>query len=218
VNPNDADAIVFDLDGVLVDSMPAIRAAWSAWARRHGISADAVLASIHLTATELVRKFAPTLDPASEAAAVADDQVDLEAAVTAYPGSAELLRSLPPERWAIVTSARRELARRHLRLANLPIPDVLVCAEDVARGKPEPDGYLDAAAGLGRAPHRCVAVEDSPAGVRAARAAGMHVVAVASTHAPSELREAHEVIQRLSEWRVDVLTDGLRISRTSAWP
>ena len=197
-----ASAIVFDLDGVLVDSMPIVRAYWADWAQRHQRDPEEVLAFVHLTAEELVRKFAPDLDAAEEARRTAEGQAELEDEIGVFAGARELTRQLPLARWAVVTAARRALAVRHLRLGGLPIPDVLVTAEDTPTGKPDPAGYLLAASRLGFTPSDCVAIEDSPAGVRAARHAGMFVFAVTTTHAPDELTEANAVVDSLSSLRV----------------
>jgi len=191
-------AIVFDLDGVLVDSMPAIRAYWTGWAERHGVGPEVVLASLHLTAEELVRKFAPSLDASEEARVTAEGQAKMETGIRALEGGRALIDRLPPDRWGVVTSGRRMLALRHLALGNLPVPNVVVTAEDTPRGKPDPSGYLLAAERLGISSGDCLAVEDSPAGVRAARAAGMAVIAVTNTHPPDELAEADIVIDSLA--------------------
>ena len=197
-------ALVFDLDGVLVDSMPAIRAYWTEWAKRHGVSPGAVLASLHLTAEELVRKFAPSLDAATEARATAEGQAEMETGITPFNGGRALIDRLPADRWAVVTSGRRVLARQHLELGHLPVPSVLITAEDTPRGKPDPAGYRLAAERLRIAPEECLAIEDSPPGVRAARDAGMAVVAVTNTHPASDLREANRVIDSLTQVRLAI--------------
>ena len=204
-----ARAIVFDLDGVLVDTMPAIRAVWTEWAVERNLAPGEVLASIHMTGVELIRRFAPDVDPRAEIEAIAARQRRRETAVDRYPGALELLEMLPAERWAIVTSARRVGAVRHLTMAGLPEPRVLVTAEDTVRGKPDPSGYRMAAERLGVPAEACVAVEDAPGGVRAARDAGMHVVAVATTHAASQLGEAAAVIRSLED--LEVVASGGRL-------
>ena len=204
----DAGAIVFDLDGVLVDTMPAIRAAWAEWATSRGVSPDVVLSDIHLTALELIRKFAPTVDPVAEALNIASRQATLHTSVVAFDGAAGLIAGLPVGRWAIVTSARREPALRHLALAGLQVPQVLISAEDTPRGKPDPAGYRLAAQRLEVPANACLAVEDSPAGIRAARGAGMTALGVTNTHAASELREADAVIASLAG--IDVTLEPLQ--------
>jgi len=204
----DARAIVFDLDGVLVDTMPAIRAAWAEWARTRGIPANVVLAEIHLTAGELIRKFAPTLDSVAEARRIAARQGTLHTSVVAFEGAHELIAGLALDSWAIVTSARREPALHHLAMAGLPAPKTLISADDTPRGKPDPEGYKLAAERLGLPPSACLAIEDSPAGVRAARDAGMAVLGVTNTYEASKLSEANGVIPSLAQ--IDVTSEPLQ--------
>ena len=137
-----------------------------------------------------MRTVAPWLDAEAEAARVEGWQVETAGRTRAIDGAAELLEAWPHERLAIVTSGSRELARARLAGAGLPAPAVLVSADDVRAGKPDPEGYRRAAALLGVPPERCLAVEDAPAGIAAARAAGARTVALASTHAPAELAGA----------------------------
>jgi len=186
----DCEAILFDLDGVLVDSAASVRRQWDAWAARHGVDPAALHAAMHgRRSVDLVALVAPRLDAAAEARAV-DEAQAADPAVRAIEGAAELLAALPPARWAIVTSGSRRLALARLRFAGLPRPRVLVCAEDVPRGKPDPAGYLAAAAALNRAPRACLVVEDAPAGVHAGVAAGMRVVALTTSHPADELLAA----------------------------
>jgi sugar-phosphatase len=203
-----ARAILFDLDGVLVDSMPAVRAAWTDWAGRRGLPVETVLASLHLTAEELVRKFAPGLDPAGEAHNVALRQASLDVRIAALEGSRELVGRLPRDSWAVITSGRRRLALRHLELGQLPIPEVLVTAEDTPRGKPDPAGYLLAAERLGLLPVDCLVIEDSPAGVLAGRNACMAVVAVTTSHAAGDLSDADAIVSSLSPLRPVIGVNG----------
>jgi sugar-phosphatase len=200
-----AAAIVFDLDGVLVDTMPTIRAAWTEWARERGLAPEQVLASIHLTGVELIERFAPGVDPLTEARRISARQAEAEKELGRFEGALELIEQLPGDRWAIVTSARLEPALRHLRMAGLPTPAVLITAELTPRGKPDPAGYRLAAERLGVATARCLAIEDSPAGVEAALGAGMFAAAVTNTHAASELAQARLVIPSLTA--LDVVAD-----------
>ena len=190
-------AIVFDKDGVLLDTMAMIRSTWAAWAVSRGLDPDAVLAEIHKTAYELLARFAPSSDPATELRWIGAHQAEHEQSIAAFAGARELLDALPAGAWAIVTSARREVSARHLQAAGLPVPGVFICAEDTPRGKPDPAGYVLAAERLGADPRECMAVEDAPAGVLAARGAGMFVLAVATTHGAKELAEAHAVVRSL---------------------
>jgi len=197
-----ARAIVFDLDGVLVDTMPSIRAAWTRWAIERGVAPEEVLASIHMTGVELIRRFAPEVDPLAEARKISARQAGTEASLRRFEGALEMINRLPAHAWAIVTSARAEPALRHLNAAGLPVPNVLITAELTPLGKPDPSGYLLAAERLGLAPVECVAIEDSPAGLRAAIGAGMIAIAVTNTHPASELAHAGAVISSLAELEV----------------
>jgi len=189
--------VLFDKDGVLLDTMAMIRSAWAAWAKGRGLDAAEVLASIHMTAYELLERFAPSADPAKEIREIAARQSGLEPSIKSFAGAAELLESLPEDAWAIVTSARCDVSSRHLTVAGLPVPHVLICSEDTPRGKPDPAGYLLAAQRLNASPGDCVVVEDAPAGIRAGRAAGMFVVALATTPDAAALGEADVVVPSL---------------------
>jgi sugar-phosphatase len=169
--------VLFDCDGVLVDSDVSVNAAWSRWAGEHGLQAADVLAVVHgRRSVDTVASFIE--DRQREAALSLIDRYEVEAAsgVRAVPGARELLVACPTAAWAVVTSGRRELALARLAAAGLPGPSVLVTADDVRRGKPDPEGYLAAAARLGARPEEAIVVEDSPEGIRAARAAGVSAV------------------------------------------
>lgn len=187
----DCRALLFDLDGVLVDSTAHVERHWSTWARRHGLNPELVLGIVHgRRAIDTVKAAANWLDAEAEVAALVEAEVRDTAGVVAMPGAAALLASLPPDRWALVTSASRGLAVARLVAATLPLPSVLVAADDVVRGKPDPEGYLAAAALLGLPAAECAVLEDSPAGAAAARAADMQLIAVASTHSQDALGRA----------------------------
>jgi len=184
----DVEAILFDIDGTLVDSTPAVERSWRTWAARRDLDAEAILRICHGRRSEdTIRSLLP---PDKVAAAVRDieaiELADLDD-VVALPGAAALLAQLPEDRWAAVTSGPRTLMRARLAAGGLPVPSVLVAAEDVANGKPDPEGYLLAASALGFDAARCLVVEDAPAGIAAGRAAGAAVLAVATSHAPAEL-------------------------------
>jgi sugar-phosphatase len=193
-------ALLCDLDGTLVDSREDVDRAWREFADRHGLDVAGVLAATFAgPSREVVVTVAPWLDAEAEARRVEARQVEAAGRTRAIDGAAELLRAWPRERLAIVTSGGRELARARLAGSGLPAPAVLVSADDVRRGKPDPEGYLRAAALLGADPARCLAVEDAPAGIAAARAAGARVAAVATTHPPEELGDADLVVASLAE-------------------
>jgi sugar-phosphatase len=176
-------AILFDLDGVLVDSTAYVEDQWRRWAKSKGLPEEPFLRVCHgRRALETIRLAAPHLDAEAEVAAFQPDDGAPGGIIRALEGAPRLLEALPAGSWAVATSGPREMATERLRCAGLPLPGVLVCAEDVKRGKPSPDVYLLAAAGLSVSPTDCVVVEDAPAGIEAARAAGMAVVAVTTTH------------------------------------
>ncbi len=207
------DAILFDIDGTLVDSTAAVTRTWQTWAATQGIDADEILRVCHGRRTEdTLVMFLPA---ERHAAALAElgrlELADLDD-VRALPGARAVLSRLPADRWAAVTSGPREVMRTRLTAAGLPIPEVLVSAEAVKAGKPHPEGYLKAAAALGRDIRRCLVVEDAPAGVQAGRAAGARVLAVATSHRVSELTSADAVIPDLSACDLESTPDGLVVS------
>jgi mannitol-1-/sugar-/sorbitol-6-phosphatase len=208
-DPWRARALLFDLDGVLVDSHGAIELVWRRWAAEQGVDADAFLRVAHgRRISETIRAVAPTLDATAAAA-----QLDrLEAAQThglqSVPGAQALLQSLPADAWAIVTSGSRAVASLRLRSVGLPQPRVFVTGDQVHPGKPAPGPYLLAAERLGRPPGDCVVIEDAPPGVAAGRAAGMRVIALLTTHDTVALTEADRQLPRLSDLRVSAGTDG----------
>lgn len=193
-------AVLFDLDGVLVDSARCVERHWRAWASRHGHDAEEILRIAHGRRTvETLRMVAPELDISAEVAALAaSEAADLDG-VDVIAGARSLLESLPHGSWTVVTSGTRDVARARLRHCELPIPEWLVTADDVDRGKPAPEGYLAAAEALGSKPEACVVVEDAPAGIVAAHAAAMRTIAVASTHVPAKLRSADVVVRSVSD-------------------
>jgi len=197
------DAVIFDLDGVLVDSMVVIERHWRQWAIQHNFDAAEIMRVAHGRRTvETIRLVAPHLDAEVEAARFeAGEAFDTDGLVR-IDGAARLVRSLPRSSWAVATSGTRDVAMTRLRHTGLPMPTVLVTADDVKRGKPDPEAYLLASERLGVAPEGCVVVEDAPAGVEAAHAAGMRVIAVATTHAQEKLESADTVVARLSDIQI----------------
>lgn len=188
-------AVLFDLDGVLVDSAPVIERHWQRWGDRHGVPLSRIMALAHgRPSVEVMAAVAPHLDAAVEAhlmeAAAAVDEDGL----TIFDAARSLLAGLPDGRWAVVTSGNGLTASTRLRLGQFAVPPVLVTADDVAHGKPHPEPYLRAAGLLGVDPAACIVVEDAPAGIEAGRAAGMRVVAVASTHTPEQLAAADAIV------------------------
>ena len=190
-------AVLSDLDGVLVDSMPATERAWAAWGRRHGIDGAAIQAANHgRPARALIAEHVAPEDVEADTEFMLHAEIDDTHDVVALPG-AERVLALPVV--AIATSCVAPLARARLAAAGLRAPEVLVTADQVERGKPAPDPYLLAAKRLGVRPEDCVVLEDAPAGVAAGKAAGMAVWAVTFSHAAAELSRADVVADGLPE-------------------
>lgn len=193
-------SLLFDIDGTLVDSAKAVVANWSTVASRYGVDADAILRVCHGRRDEdVVPEFFPPEAVASVLREMADLALSHAELVSPIPGAVAALNTITDGTWAVVTSGSRALMTSRMRGAGLRIPSVIVAAEDVRHGKPDPEGYLLAARQLGVAAASCVVVEDSPAGVAAGKAAGAAVVALATTHAPDSLTQADVVIDDLSE-------------------
>jgi mannitol-1-/sugar-/sorbitol-6-phosphatase len=182
------DAILFDMDGTLVDSTGCVKTIWGRWAQKHGIELQSLLQHSHGRRTiDTINQVAPHLDAESEAEALETEEITIREGMVAVGGALQLLSRLKPHQWAVVTSAPRRLATVRLAYAGLPAPLVLITAEDVLHGKPDPEGYLKAAQRLGVSPSRCVVVEDAPAGILAGRNAGMTVLGLSTTFAPEHL-------------------------------
>lgn len=199
----DCSAILFDLDGVLVDSTGSVTRQWRRWAEEHNMDPQQVVEIAHGVRTiEIVRKLAPHLDDEAEVARIEKREADDQEGVAVMPGAADLLKTIPERCWCVVTSGTRYLAMARLKLANLPTPKVLVSANDVSKGKPDPEPYLMGAKLLGMKPAECLVVEDAPAGIRAAHAGEMKAIGITSTYPASELQEADAVIQKLAQIKV----------------
>lgn len=196
----DCAAILFDLDGVLVDSTGSVDRQWRRWAEEHNLDPQKVVDTAHGVRTiEIVRRFTPHIHAEAEVVRLEKREAEDHQGVAVMPGAVELLHSIPEGRWCVVTSGTRLLATARLKLANLPAPKVLVSADDVSKGKPDPEPYLMGAKLLGMNPVECLVVEDAPAGIRAAHAGGMKAVGITSTYPASELQEADAVIQKLAQ-------------------
>jgi mannitol-1-/sugar-/sorbitol-6-phosphatase len=192
-------AILFDLDGVLVDSTGAVDREWRAWAERKGVDGDKVMAIAHGVRTlEVIRRVAPHLDAEAEVLELENREADHQEGVWVMPGALDLVRSIPEGRWGVVTSGTKLLASARLRFCGLPVPEVLVTADEVTHGKPHPEPYLTGAERLGFAVAECLVIEDAPAGIESARAAGMKVIGIASTYAAKFLQQADGVIAQLA--------------------
>lgn len=188
-------AILFDMDGTLTDSIAAANRVWRRWSLSHGLDPEKVLPIIHgVRAGDTIRRLnVPGMDVEKETEIVKQAEIDDVEGVVAIEGAPAFVKALPPDRWAVVTSAPRELALRRFAAAGLSVPRVLVTAEDVTRGKPAPDGFLLAARLLDVTADKCLVFEDTAAGVAAAEAAGAAVVVVNATHA-TPIATPHPVI------------------------
>jgi mannitol-1-/sugar-/sorbitol-6-phosphatase len=177
-------AFLFDMDGTLVNSMAVVDRVWRAWAARHGVETDPLMAALHgVRAIETIRRFAPAgVDAEAETDALTQAEIDDIEGLAEVGGAAAFLARIPAGRWALVTSAPRALALRRLEAAGIPLPEIVITAEDVAHGKPAPDCFLLGAERLGVAIGDCLVWEDSPAGLAAADAAGAAAVVITETH------------------------------------
>lgn len=183
--------LLFDLDGVLIDSTPAVTRVWTQWAIKHGFDPEEVVRKAHgRPSIATIRDYLPHANHELQNREVERREIEDLEGVVALPGARELLSALPHDRWTIVTSCTRLLAEVRLRAAGLPVPTRLVTADDVKNGKPDPEPYLKGAASLRLSAHECIVVEDVPAGIRSGRAAGARVIAVRTTVPEAELREA----------------------------
>ena len=196
------DAILFDLDGTLIDTNAVVQESWRRVASELGMPDSAFAPFIHgVPAPEVLDRVAPHLTPCERARLarrVLDEQSRLDAPVALQPGALDLLAHLASAPWGIVTSGDSVLATTNMRKTGLPAPHTLITADDVRRGKPDPEPYLLAAQRFGIPPARCLVVEDSPAGVASALAASMPVVAVCTTHREPDLSPATWVIHDLT--------------------
>ncbi len=183
--------VLFDLDGVLVDSTPAVARVWAGWAHEHGFNPDEVVKKAHgRPSITTIRELLPHADHAAEDREVERREIADVEGVIPLPGAMEFLKALPLERWAIVTSCTRALAHVRIGAARLPQPQHLVTSSDVKHGKPNPEPYLKGAQILGVPANECIVIEDAPAGIRAGKAAGASVLALRTTASDAELQQA----------------------------
>jgi mannitol-1-/sugar-/sorbitol-6-phosphatase len=207
-------AVLFDLDGVLVDSTRSVERQWRIWARARGIDEEKAVAIAHgVRAVEVIRAIAPHLDAEAEVRKLESQEAADHDGVAVMPGAAELVGAIPDRCWGVVTSGRRHLATARLKLAGIPIPLVMVTAGDVVDGKPHPEPYLKGAERLGINPADCLVIEDAPAGIRSAHAGGMKVIALASTYPAAALGEADAVVSKLDQ--IQIARDGAGMLKVS---
>ena len=212
-----AEALLLDMDGTLVHSTTEVETVWRLWCQGHRLDPAPVLAMCHgVRSREVIRALAPQLGLAREVALL--DELEIQHARVAEPiaGARTLLGALSPARWVLVTSASQRVARHRLASAGLPLPRLLIGAEDVVRGKPDPEPYLLAARQLGLAPADCLVFEDAPAGIRSALQAGCQVVQIGG-----DKRLDGGVRARLEDWRQIRLTEdeaGLQLCMANLLP
>ncbi|WP_411392489.1 HAD family hydrolase [Pseudomonas sp. MPB23] len=203
-------AFLFDMDGTLLNSIAAAERVWSIWAERHGLDVTAFLTTIHgaRAIDTITRQALPGVDPEVEAQWITEAELNDVEGVIAIPGAIAFLSSLPGDQWALVTSAPRELALRRLQAAGIAPPAVLVTAEDVAAGKPDPACYVLGAQRLGVSVQDCLVFEDAPVGIRAGEAAGTDVMVVTATHL-QPMATPHPSIDGYEQLQARRAADGL---------
>lgn len=200
--------LLFDMDGVLISSIGSVRRSWRKWAKMYGVpDAENYEVPHGMRAIEIVKSLRPDIDAEEGLRVIEDIEVDDTEDLKVLPGVKALLESLPTDRWAIVTSATKRLTIERLKIAGLPLPERLITADMVEKGKPDPEPYRRGAALLGFGNAECVVVEDAPSGVGAGKAAGSRVLGVQGTHTLDELDQA--------DWVVDSL-EGLVVVSSSA--
>jgi mannitol-1-/sugar-/sorbitol-6-phosphatase len=206
----DCRALLIDIDGTLVNSLPAVDRCWGAWARRHDMDPEWVIARVHgRRSIDSIRLLRPDLDAEAEDALLrASEAADTEG-VLPIAGAVELIASLPKGAFAFVTSGTRDVAHARLKAVGITIPAVGVYGEDVLLGKPAPDPFLLAASQMNVLPADCLVLEDTPAGVHGAKAAGMRVIGVATWKTAEDLSEADAVVRDLLCTSVQGLPNGI---------
>ena len=203
------------MDGILISSIGSVERSWTKWALLRGVDPAFARETAHgRRAVETVAKLRPDLDSEAELMVIEDLEVADNEGLTILPGVLDFLAALPADRWTVVTSATERLARIRMAVAGIPVPEKLVTADNVARGKPDPEPFLAGAALLGVAPAECVVFEDSPSGVAAGRAAGCTVVATTFSHSAESLEAANYLVRDLAEIRIESASDEIVIQLT----
>lgn len=209
-------AFLFDMDGTVLNSIAAAERIWAAWAVRHGVDVETFLPTIHgVRAIDTITRLnLPGVDAEAQAAFITEAEIEDVEGIVEIPGAAAFLNGLPKDRWAMVTSAPRDLALRRMAAAGVPEPAVMITAEDVQAGKPDPAGYLLAAKRLGLEPRDCLIFEDATVGIQAAEAAGAPLMIITTTH-QHPLETAHATLASYADIRVAVDSNGqLHLQRT----
>jgi len=201
--------VLFDMDGILISSLGSVERSWTKWAVLRGIDPEYACRVAHgCRAIDTLARLRPDLDSEAELKIIEDIEVEDNEGLSVLPGVLELLAALPANRWTVVTSATERLARVRLAAGGVPVPQHLVTADLVTKGKPHPEPFLAGAALLGFASEECVVFEDSSSGVKAGRAAGCTVIATTFSHPIESLDAAHYLVTDLTKVRVERLADG----------
>jgi mannitol-1-/sugar-/sorbitol-6-phosphatase len=208
--------ILFDMDGVLISSIGSVVRCWRQWAEHYDVPNAEIYEVPHgMRAIEIVKQLRPDIDPQEGLRVIEDLEMEDISGLTVLPGVRALLASLPLDRWAIVTSATHRLLIRRLEVAGLPIPQRIISADMVERGKPDPEPYRRGAELLGLPPEQCIVVEDAPSGVGAGIAAGSRVLGVLGTHSAEDLKAAMWIVPSLENVTILTNADGLELRFTT---
>jgi sugar-phosphatase len=203
------------MDGILISSIGSVERSWTKWALLRGVDPALARETAHgRRAVETIAKLRPDLDSEAELTVIEDLEVADNEGLTILPGVLDFLAALPADRWTVVTSATERLARIRMAVAGIPLPEKLVTADQVKRGKPDPEPFLAGAALLGVAPAECVVFEDSPSGVAAGRSAGCTVVATTFSHSAESLDAAHYLVHDLTDVQIESASDEIVIQLT----
>jgi len=201
--------ILFDMDGILISSLGSVERCWTRWALMRGVDPVYACQIAHgCRSIETVARLRPDLDAETENGIIEGMEMEDTDGVTVLPGVLDLLASLPPERWTVVTSATEPLARVRLAAGGIPIPDRFITAESVTEGKPHPAPYLAGAALLGFKTEECVVFEDAETGANAGRAAGCTVIATTFSHSVESLAAARYLVPDLTAIQAKALANG----------
>lgn len=207
--------VLFDMDGILISSLEAVERSWTKWARMRDVDPASVIRIAHgCRAIEVVAKLRPDLDSEAELKLLEETEIEDNEGLRVLPGVLDLLKALPRECWTVVTSATERLARVRLAASGIPVPERVVAADHVTRGKPHPEPFRAGAALLGFKPEECVVFEDSSSGAQAGRAAGCTVVATTFSHPVESLEAAHYLVHDVTGVSVEQQADGLVLRLT----
>lgn len=205
-------AILFDFDGVLVDSSRSVELVWREWGKLRNRAPEPFIAMAHGRRTsETISMVAPEMDARAEAAVLDRMEEECTEGLVAGPGALDLVRGIPIGRWGVVTSGHRPVATLRLTSVGIPVPPVLVTGDQVTKGKPDPEPYLAGLKAMALSAADCVVFEDAPPGIVSARAAGLRVIALKTTHGAVALREADAVVEDLTKVSVEVVAGGLKL-------